>query len=224
LRGDPAASLTIGEILPAGLIKVEQFRRDERQAMYVKLVNVVGKQGIFSRVPAKRFSAGRFAEEYAKGRVTRVVPRSVAEELAAKLPLPIFFTHGRIPLFRDEEQRDEARELVEWLTGKTGSLRATWTRPGWGPGPEDDHGDDHYLQGVLKVVDRLDWNWTAVADCDMWQRARRFFKAVKFVEQVFGASWITQIVCDQDDDDECGEIQQWVAELDDEVIALEQAG
>lgn len=222
--GDPAASLTIGEMLPAGLVKLEQFRRDDRQAMYVKLVDVVGKRGVFSRVPAKRFSAARFAEEFTGGRVTRGVARSVAEELAGKLPLPIFFTHGRIPLFRDEEERDEARELGEWLTAKTGNLGATWARPGWGLRPEDNHGDDHYMLGVLKVIDRLDWDWAAVAECDLWQRARRFFKAVNFGEQVFGASWITQLVYVQDVDEELGRLWYRMTSLGIEVVTLEQAG
>lgn len=197
--GDPAASLTMGEMLPTGLIKVEQFRRDARQAMYLNLIKVVGQRGVFNRVPAKSSSAVRFAEEFVRGRVMREVAPSVAEELIGKLPLPIFFIHKRIPLFRDEEQRIDALQLAEELTAITGSLEAAWTRRGWGLGPEDDHGEDHYMRAVLRVIERLDWDWADVADCEPWQRARRFFKGVKFVEQVFGASWITRIVYVKDE-------------------------
>src|SRR5690606_23141236 len=132
--GDPAASLTMGEMLPTGLIKVEQFRRDTRQAMYLNLIKVVGQRGAFNRVPAKSFSAVRFAEEFVRGRVMREVSRPVAEELAGERPLPIFFIHKRIPLFRDEEQRIDALELAEELTATTGSLEAAWARRGWGLG------------------------------------------------------------------------------------------
>jgi hypothetical protein len=63
-----------------------------------------------------------------------------------------------------------------------------------------------------------------VAECDLWQRARRFFKAVNFGEQVFGASWITQLVYVQDVDEELGRLWYRMTSLGIEVVTLEQAG
>lgn len=191
--GDPAASLTIGELMPAGLVEAGHFRRDERQATYARLVESVGKDGLFCRVPVTRFSAARFATEYEKGRIRQRVSSSLAEELAGKMPFPIFFTHRRIPIFSDVEQRDDALELAGELFFTTGCLDATWMRPDWGIASDNDHGDDHYMRAILRIVECLDFDLDYFSDREPWQRARRFFKTVQFVEQVFGASWVTKI-------------------------------
>lgn len=191
--GDPAASLVIGEMMPAGLVKDGHFRRDERRALYEGLVGKVGREGIFYRLPRREFPPLQFAGDWEEGWVTLDVSRPVAEWAAGKLPLPIFFMR-RMPLFRDGEQRAAAWELAAELVGPMVEINATWLRPGWGLGPGDDHGEGHYLWAVLKVIERLDWGWPDVADEEPWRRARRFFRGVKFVEQVFGASWVGQVV------------------------------
>ena len=193
-RGDPAASLVVGELMPAGLVKDVHFRRDERRALYEGLVGKVGREGVFYRVSWKRMKALQFARGWREGRVRLAVSRSEVEWVVGLSPLPIFFMHGRMPLFRDAEQRAEAWEMAAELVGMTVEMDATWARPAWGLGPGDDHGEGHYLWAVLKVIERLHWGWADVADMEPWQRARRFFQGVKFVEQVFGASWVGRVV------------------------------
>lgn len=192
--GDPAASLVLGELMPAGVVKAAHFRRDSRLEAYQHLDEIVGTEGIFYHTPSSKYSADRFVTEFVAGRVRLSVPRSAAEEYARLLPLPVFFTHRRVPLFRDADERDTALAFVAELLFAIGSQEATWTRPQWGLGPADEDGGDHYMVGVLRLVDRLDWDWPMVADREPWQRARRFFRAVNFAEQVFGASWISMVV------------------------------
>lgn len=194
-RGDPAASLAIGELMPAGLIKDVHFRRDERRALYEGLVEKVGREGIFFRAPRpwREFPPLQFAGDWEDGQLPLHISRSAGEWVAGQLPLPIFFMR-RMPLFRDGEQRAEAWELAAELVGPMVEMDATWARPDWGLGPGDDHGEGHYLLAALRVIERLDLDWPAVANEEPWQRARRFFQGVKFVEQLFGASRVTRCV------------------------------
>lgn len=189
-RGDPAASLALGEMMPEGVVRPEHFKSDARRDRYLRLREIVGTEAIFRRIPANRFSAVDFVERLVKGHVELDIARSVALGFGHRLPLPIFFTHRRVPVFRDDEQRDDALTFLEELLSVRGSLEATWTRPGWGLSPDDDGGGDHYMVGVLRIVERLDWDWPAVSDREPWQRVRRFFKSVSFAEQVVGASWV----------------------------------
>lgn len=193
-RGDPAASLALGELMPEWVVKYVHFRRDERRGLYERLVEKVGREGIFYRVPWKGVSPLQFARDWETGRWRADVPWTNSWDLVGKFPVPIFFMHGRMPLFRDGEQRAEAWDLAAELVETMVEMDATWRRPGWGLGPDDDRGEGHYLWAVLKVIGLIDFYWPDVADMEPWQRARRFFRGVKFVEQVFGASWVTRIV------------------------------
>ena len=226
-RGDPAASLVIGEMMPAGLVKDGHFRRDERRALYEGLVEKVGREGVFYRVPWKEVSPLQFAGDWETGRARMDIPRSVVEWVAGQMPLPIFFMHGRMPLFRDGEQRAEAWELAAELAVMMVEMGATWARPGWGLQAGDDRGEGHFLWAVLKVVERLDWDWPAVADEEPWQRARRFFQGVKFVEQVFGASWVGRVVYEKGSNEEWAMTRFRLSGLDIEIVEgedIHQAG
>ncbi len=215
--GDPAASLAIGELMPAGLVKDVHFRRDERRALYEGLVGKVGREGIFYRKPWREVSPLKLTRDWMGG-ARLDVPRSVVEWVAGRMPLPIFFMHGRMPLFRDGEQRAEAWELAAELVEATVEMGATWVRPGWGLRAGDDRGEGHYLWAVLKVIERLDWDWPAVADGEPWQRARRFFRGVKFVEQVFGASWVGRVVYEKGGNEEWAMARFRLSGLDIEIV------
>ena len=198
LWGNPAASLALGELMPADLVKAEHFRGKEYRALrsvYERLVASVGTECLFIRVSAERHSADRFAESAQQGKIlpTRAMSRAAAMTLAPMTPFPVFFTHRRMPLFRDEEQRQDALALAGELLALTGTSDATWMRPEWGMRPGDDRGDAHYMRAVLRIVEQIDWDWPMVQEREAWQRARRFFKAVHFAEQVFGATWVTQV-------------------------------
>lgn len=224
--GDPAASLAMGELMPAGLVKDVHFRRDGRRALYEGLVEKVGRDGLFYRVPQKGVSPLKFTRDWVEG-ARLDVSRSVAEWAAGKSPLPIFFIHGRMPLFRDEEQRAVAWELAAELVEPMVEIDATWVRPGWGLGPGEDRGEGNYLRAVLKVVERLDWDWVEVADMELWQEARRFFQGVKFVEQVFGASWVGRVVYEKGSNEEWAMARFRLSGLDIEIVEgedIHQAG
>ena len=203
LWGDPAASLTLGELMPADLVKTEHFRGKEYRslkAIYDLLVASVGTEGLFMRVSAERYSVVRFAEDARKGKLlpASAMSHAVALALSHVTPFPVFFSHQRMPLFRDEEQRQDALTFAGRLTALIGKTTdVTWMRPGWGMRPGEDRGADHYMRGILRIVDQLDRDWTTVEKRGVWQRARRFFKAVHFAEQVFGATWITQVYVDE---------------------------
>lgn len=226
-HGDPAASLAIGELMPAGLVKDAHFRRDERRALYEGLVGKVGREGIFYRVPWKDVSPLQFAGDWETRRVRMDVPHSVVEWVAGQMPLPIFFMHGRMPLFRDEEQRAVAWELAAELVETMVEMDATWVRPGWGLGSGEDRGEGNYLRAVLEVIERLDWHWVEVADMELWQEARRFFQGVKFVEQVFGASWVGRVVYEKGSNEEWAMARFRLSGLDIEIVEgedIHQAG
>lgn len=197
-RGDPAASLTLGEMLPDGLIKAAQFansRWPEKRATYERLAARVGTVGLFIHAPEKRCSAAEFAYRAEKNGVAQPVSRTAATGAARRLPLTAIFTHRRQPVFQDDYHRRGALALAEELLATTGSLDATWLRPAWGLEAEEDRGDDHYLRAVLRVIERLDWEWPSfLAGREPWQRARRFFKATPLAEQPIGAARITRVV------------------------------
>lgn len=194
--GDPAASLTLGEPMPYGLLQASHFREPEarpKRLLFERLSGVVGRRGVFARVDARRASAAGFADDVTRFGLDWPVPRSTAEALAEQTPFPIFFTHRRVPLFRDEEHRLGALAWTEQLLGERGRPGATWLWPDWGLAAGARHGHGHFMQPVLWAIHCLDWLWGNVSGKEPWPQARLFFKATRFVEQVLGATWITRV-------------------------------
>lgn len=194
-RGDPAASLALGEIMPVGLVDDPQVRQMDAdgRARFERLSEAVGRQGYFVRANTRHKPAARFAYEIERYGGRWPLPHSAAVGRNEVARLPLFFTCP-LPLFRDEEQRAVALGLVGELLFATGRLEASWSRPEWGLKPADDHGGDHYLAAVLRLLERLRDEWgLLMQEREPWRRAHRFFKTVRFIEQVFGVTWVKEV-------------------------------
>jgi hypothetical protein len=161
---------------------------------------------IFDHVGSKHYTAFSFAEECTQyGPSRRITPdiakmllRGPEHEPGCMLPIPIFFTHSKIPLFANEKQRQEAIDLAQSILDGYDPAKkwhgATWDNPDWGMYSKfPNRGYDHYLIPILGIIDHLENNWLKIRNSPLWQDAKAFFDKLTYTEMVFGASWINQV-------------------------------
>lgn len=161
----------------------------------------------------------QFADE-----VERLLPnRRIAPELAAKLvplcPIPIVFTHEQIPVVHNTLHR---KILLEWaLDVIKKSMRFTdsglyspdeyykfpvWTNTKWGLKAKDADGKDHWLVPVLQAINLVGGVKNIPEMIMTYPDAETeddymLSSEISWIEQPFGASWITRVtyVCKDDD-------------------------
>ena len=164
-------------------------RRIERQ---VGVVDHVGED----------YSAYSFAREtQAHGPSRRMTPRMarvIGEAIWDGGPVPIIFTHSRVPVFANAAEREVAMEYCRRCFNtdfdeEYHRTKATWRDPEWGPWAGQYFGEDHMMIPVLHLVDQLDNHWRAHRSMENWQEARAFFRSLRYVEQAFGVSWIVRV-------------------------------
>lgn len=194
LYGNTAASLVLGEFVGAD---VPVYFMDEQSREYERLRRRAGTVALFDHVGSQFYSAWSFANECKLYGPSRRLSPLLAKELAQKVPIPIVFTHGRMPLFRGEAARARAiwlmNELVDGFEPEKLYLEATWLAADWGVRAAMGNGAESWLRPLLSVWHRLERDWTAVKDNPLFQEARAIFDECLLVEQPFGISWITKV-------------------------------
>lgn len=195
---NPAASIVEGT-----LVKNPYEPAVWSSDLYEQLQTAVPTHGVGDHVGSNNYSAYTFARETQWHGPSRRVPEAVAAAQALYIyehgPIPVLFTHSRIPVFRSEAEMEEAMgwacdlyntDFAQYRVGE-----ASWRRDNWGLWARkgQNTGDDHYLIPILQVISTMDITWRSRSDMKIWQEARDFFETLRYVEQAFGLSWITRV-------------------------------
>lgn len=217
--GNTYAALLEGEFVDY-LVPYEP--RFEDTGRLVELKKRVPPFAIFDHVGSNHYSPFSFAEECMKYGPSRRIPPDIAKMLllgpevkrkgkageaekgrkeqreGGMLPIPIIFTHSKMPVFKSQAQKTEVLELAECIIDGYESDKkyhgATWQKEDWGLYAKfKDLGHDHYLPAILSIFHVLDNEWSRVKNSPLWQQAKEVLGKVERVEQVFGASWICQV-------------------------------
>ena len=199
---NPAAIMTTKELITAA----PRYRpsSDTLKERYADMKTRTRGVGIGDHVGATHYSAHSFAKETKELGPSRKISRDTAiqyNEMMAKYgPLPIMFTHKRVPLFRSIYEQEKALDHVqdtssEEINWGEKNHNATWLDDKWGQYAEKRQttGQDHYMVQVLGMIGQLDTNWRAHSHTDAWHEARAFAKSLNYVEQPIGLSWLTGV-------------------------------
>jgi len=180
---------------------------EESEPLYKRLSYVTKATGIADHVGDKFYSAFSFMAETLEYGPSRRISKDMAKELATIIwnegPIPMLFTHNRIPVLRHEEDRVRLMSLVsdcfeegkiDWE--KSNWLIPTWWHKDWGMYRDNWVGNSHYLIPVLGCVDIIEKSWKTVRNEEPWQRLKDFMRDtehIAFTEQPFGLSWLCKV-------------------------------
>lgn len=223
--GNLAASLMFGEFVSndvpldvaatwAGFPALQEF--------YAGLRARGCEEALFDHVGSNNYSAYSFQREVLEYGPSRRVTQQMAEELAKKTPIPIVFTHSRIPVFRDEAHRETAVALGRWFADVVYSTMPTWFAPKWGLYARQETGSGHYLDMVLRIVDRLDRDAKNVAGNELYEEAKAVLADARYVEQAFGATWITRVTYVHQDGEDKAAVAAAMAQKGIQTLDLEE--
>lgn len=178
---------------------------EELQPLYERLNQATKSLGIADHVGATAYSAFSFAAEVLDYGPSRRISKDMARELAEIVfnsgPIPMLFTHNRMPVFRHAEDRLNARMLIEDCMDKLDwnrhdYLKPTWLHDNWGMYRNNWVGNEHYMLPILTGLSIIDHGWKEVKNSKPWQRLKDFLgnaDHVRFMEQPFGMSWLCKI-------------------------------
>lgn len=162
--------------------------------------------GSADHVGSKYYSAWEFAletREYGPSRrITKKMAKVFAELFMKYGPFPMLFAH-KLPVFNSQSQRDHVLEAVQACTTETINWQGKWFDACWEYGEwgqyareGQDNGYRHFMVPVLQAIGEWERSMSLVPDGyvdEHWARAKEQFKKLRYIEQVFGASWMTGI-------------------------------
>lgn len=181
--------------------------------LYPQILNSTRDVGIVDHVGKDAYSAWSFAEEINKfgpsRRTTEQMAKVVGELIQSYGPVPIMFTHSRIPVLRNEADILEfirllkplvtAKENQEALPDNWFEVPTTpvWQDPTWGQYVRERNqhaGTNHIGTFLLSTVDIIERNFDAERQKDLnWQLMASFLRDLRYYEQMFGLSWVTRV-------------------------------
>ena len=224
--GNLAGSLVLGELVGSDVPLY--FVKDDEAMVYEGLKQRSGTVALFDHVGSKFYTAWSFAEECKQYGPSRRLSPVMARELAGQVPLPIVFTHGRMPLFRSVEARSKAiwlmNELIDGFVLEDYGVGPTWLAESWGIYSGMENGADSWLRPLLSVWHRLEKDWHLVKDNPLFQEAKVIFDNCLLVEQLFGVSWITKVGYVPEKEEDVQEVAQRMGKMGIGVIDLEAEG
>lgn len=181
----------------------------EAEELYDKLLASMKSPGVADHVGANFYTPWDFAIETRIYGASRRIPKKTAKQLAELIsllgPLPIAFTHSKIPVFPTTAHRQAAVELaIEYaklddyfLKGDHLYWGPSWTQKDWGMYAREYQmpGDDHFMLPVLRLLDGFENNeeFTEKDHPTLYNKVKDTISDLDFVEQTFGLSWLTQI-------------------------------
>jgi hypothetical protein len=181
---------------------------EKQQALFNRLSEATKNVGVADHVGTKYYSPFSFATECIDLGPSRRISKDMAKELAEVVwkhgPIPMLFTHSRMPVFRHEENRARAFSLVkecyenddEENWDQFDYLEPTWLHKNWGMYGENWAGHQHRTLPILTTLSIMDRAWKKVSDSESWNRFKMFFTNkdyVQFIEQPFGMSWLCKV-------------------------------
>src|SRR5262249_30986301 len=160
---DPELSLEREIVLMAE--EADVIRRDlSYTGSQFRQIAACGSRGIIDHVGSSHYTAWSFAQELAHLGPSRKVDPDIARWAAPRLPMRIFFTHGKVPFFLDPDHREAfMRQVMEWNTEALRSTfyAPTWYDPTWSwrikyssqDGSRiENYGADHYMVDVMRFL------------------------------------------------------------------------
>ena len=179
------------------------------QELYERMLTKTRHIGVGDHVGSDNYSCHSFAVETKDFGSSRRMTRQTAKELARIIwnhgPIPLLYSHNRVPVFDDRQHRDKAYRLVNAcyetvdLDAMELSWVPTWEEEGWSQYTSGKNKTEKMLparnlmEHILYVVSNLDMRWRHHSKIEAYQNARDFFADVRFVEQAFGMSWLGRI-------------------------------
>jgi hypothetical protein len=183
LKPPPRAQLIINvpASLATGCIVSEPTRAPE-ESDYPGLQHVP-RMGLIDHVGSAHYTPMGFVHEIERLGVSRRITLDIARAIEPWLPIPILFTHSRLPLLREEDV--PVAESLAWQ--------------GLIPPPRSHYGPSFELDPrstiphwAIQVI-----RWVSGEPIDMWPDRATFREDCidwQWTEQAFGMSWITNVV------------------------------
>lgn len=201
MYGNIAATFAAGEVI---LADVDFIPRQWEVELFDRMLLATKQFGIYDHVGKDNYSAYSFSEELGLYGPSRKMPKETAVIFAKLIhqrgPLPIVFSHDRMPVFRSETQRDAFVELVlqRWPNAEPENgydYDPVWCNDNWGMYARKNqyNGWRNYLTGVLAFLDSIDRDWKVNKNDPIYIQAKSILDNCIFQEQFFSASWITRI-------------------------------
>lgn len=161
--------------------------------------------GIVDHVGKNNYSAYSFATEVGLyGPSRKITPQmaTIVGELIHKTgPLPIMFTHDRVPTFTTSKEVDDAIQMALGcflFDYKNLAYNPVWEYGSWGMYAIKNqwtgaHNPRHFMHVLLPVIDQIDKHWKDRKDNEAYQAAKTFFAGTRMIEQPFALSWLTKV-------------------------------
>ena len=192
LEIDPAGTLTMGEIVP---YNVPNLYSGEYQETYERMVRMVKDRGLVDHVGSNNYTVWEFLEELRLQGVNRRVPPAFIRSVAMHLPLPIMFTHSKVPVFNDAKHLESVfsyiRQVKE-LSHSEPHFGANWLRGDWGMYSDQGNGGDNAMIDVYQVMHRLERK--EYQRVGAWVDLETIFREIRYEEQPIAMSWVTDAI------------------------------
>lgn len=224
LFGDPAnlplldvpARLTLVRNIAATILLAEHIDlsppfipTEEERDLYLQIVNSTRDVGVVDHIGKQYYTAFDFAEEVNRlgpsRRTTKETAKLVSELIMRVGPIPILFTHPRIPVFHDDGHIEEFIELATPLFLEEEDIpdwsemprEPLWQDPTWGmyKRDRDQHpGHNHIGREILEAFSIVEKGLSAErAERPEWLAMAKFIRALPCAEQMFGLSFLHRV-------------------------------
>lgn len=178
---------------------------EDKRWQYDHLITAMSVPGIGDHVGTQFYTPYNFSLETVEHGASRRISPQMAKALGVAIaqfgPLPMMFTHKEIPAFRDEQEMTAIKNHITNCIG-IGNIswrgyfsQPTWSHDNWGMYARRGQwtGFTHFMIPILMFLDEIKCNWKEHKDDDIWIRAKKFFRGIRFTEQTFGLSWLCKV-------------------------------
>ncbi len=171
-------------------------------AKYEHLRVATKSPGVADHVGDQFYSAWSFYRECIQfgpsRRVTKQVAKAISEIINTVGPVPMIFSHPKIPIFRSEKERAGAMEHVAAVLSTEFEFKylfPTWTHDNWGMYSRLDQwiGKSHFMLPILRTIHSLKDDWQELKEKHKWVTARKLFNGLRYTTQTFGCAWLCKV-------------------------------
>jgi len=192
-----AASFTLGQITKQHMIP--KYMQRGGNELFQSLKKRVGDWGIVDHVGSVHYKwPNHFTDELFMYGPNRNIPANVVREVAKYLPVPVLFTHSRVPVFRDTGQRDALMDCYaqksDCFVRQAWHFGPNWERPSWGALRDYDRGDDHFMIPAIALLERWDRERAKLEGDPVWDEVGRIAASIMYEEQPFAISWFFRAI------------------------------
>ena len=219
---NPAATLAARELVKTRtpvFVKIKAHGRlpFDPDVVYGKLLAKTKNMGVVDHVGKDNYSAYSFAKETIWHGPSRKIPPQLGRELADIIwrygPIPMLFTHDRMPVFDSHDHLERCVDIVADCYENTSPIDPdnmawipTWEEDDWSQYvTTSNDGSTHILVPILAALHEIERNWPAHQEDEKYIVAREFFKTVRMMEQPFGLSWLAKVTYTADEEGQYNE-------------------